>query len=345
MISPSTFKIKLTIPRRVRIRSGDRHDEREQERNRDEFSDWLWAKLHGAGLLGIHEGTLLSEDASRQGLETESWTVDAGEAPRERDWIGGQDRIESELFFSTPEEAAFAAQVIRRHVTGVMVGPVVEQPAEDWDARWKASFLGAEDGFPVPPFWRILPPWNLKGVKRESKNEIILKINPGAGFGTGTHETTQLCMGLIGEISRVRALTGRPVLDFGSGSGILSIAAALLGGQVDGVEIDPLAIDNAVENAELNGVSPRVAFAKTFDNARPAYDLVIANILRPVLIEFSSELVSRMAPQASLVLSGLIEKDVAEVRERFSALLAERGASRFSERALGEWRALSWTLI
>jgi ribosomal protein L11 methyltransferase len=205
--------------------------------------------------------------------------------------------------------------------------------------------LGAEDGFAIPPFWRVLPPWS----KRASKEEKILRINPGAGFGTGTHETTQLCLALIGEISRSRALTERHVLDFGSGSGILSIAAGLLGARVDGVEIDPLAVDNALENAELNGVTARVKFAHTLEHARPHYDLVIANILRPVLIEFSSELVGRMAPGASLVLSGLIERDVEEVETRFSELLKARASAtgqnlKFVKRELGEWRALSWTL-
>ncbi|MDR3608917.1 MAG: 50S ribosomal protein L11 methyltransferase [Oligoflexia bacterium] len=327
MSSDSTFKLRLKIARKVRVE--------DQKLSRDDFSSWLWAQFQDSGLLGIHEGTMLSEDAAEQGLETESWTVDAGEAPRERDWIEGQDRTESELFFDTEASAQAAAKELAR-LTDVEIGEIAEQPQEDWDAKWKASFLGAENGFQVPPFWHILPPW----VTREFAGEVVLKINPGAGFGTGTHETTQLCLESIGEISRKRSLALRPVLDFGSGSGILSIAAALLGARVDGVEIDPLAIDNAVENAAMNGVSDRVSFSKTLSSARSSYDLVIANILRPVLIEFSDDLVARMAPGASLVLSGLIERDVPEVRERFSALL---GGLKPLERELGEWRALVWT--
>jgi ribosomal protein L11 methyltransferase len=340
MISPSTFKLKLTIARQVRVQGF------EEALCREDFSNWIWEQFLSAGLLGVHEGTLLSEEASQQGLETESWTLDAGEAPRERDWVGEQEEIESELFFGTREEALAASACLRER-SDVVVGEVEEQQAEDWDARWKASFLGAENGFPVPPFWRILPPWpsDKNAVAKSFPGEITLKINPGAGFGTGTHETTQLCMGMIGEISQTRKLTGRPVLDFGSGSGILSIAAALLGGRVDGVEIDPLAIDNAVENAALNGVSSQIHFSKTWGTRVVSYGLVIANILRPVLIEFSADLVARLAPGASLVLSGLIEKDVAEVEKCFSALIAARGPSRFTARSLGEWRSLSWTML
>jgi ribosomal protein L11 methyltransferase len=306
--------------------------------DREDFSQWVWDRYLSAGLLGIHEGTLLSEEAAEQGLETESWTVDAGEAPRERDWIGGQARLTSELFFDSREQAAVAAADFAR-LTDLEIIGIEEQPPEDWDAQWKASFLGAEDGFPIPPFWRILPPW-VKPPETMPMSERALRINPGAGFGTGTHETTRLCLEAIGEISQRRSLTGRPVLDFGSGSGILAIGAALLGGIVDGVEIDPLAIDNALENAALNGVESQVSYSRDLSDTK-IYDLVIANILRPVLIEFSTKLVERMAPDASLVLSGLIDKDVPEVRERFSSLLS---GLRPSERSMGEWRALVWTL-
>jgi ribosomal protein L11 methyltransferase len=193
----------------------------------------------------------------------------------------------------------------------------------------------------VAPFWRILPPWVTAEQAGLEAGEIILRINPGAGFGTGTHETTQLCLEAIGECAQRRPFRGQKVLDFGSGSGILSIGAALAGGKVDGVEIDELAIDNALENARINGVESLVKYSRYLENASDPYPVVIANILRPVLLEFASELVGRLEPTGTLILSGLIETDVAEVTEKFSALLGGRAPLK-KERA--EWRALVWDL-
>lgn len=303
--------------------------------DREIFSHWIWEEFQTSGLLGVHEGTLLSAEAAEIGLETDGWTVDAGEAPRERDWIGIQERITSELFFETLEAARAAASKLRDG-TDVEVGEIEEQKPEDWDAQWKASFLGGENGVPIPPFWRILPPW-VDQAKILQSGEKALKINPGAGFGTGTHETTQLCLQAIAEVSQRKSLTGTRVLDFGSGSGILSIGAALLGAQVDAVEIDPLAIDNATENSKLNQVENSIHYSQALGTH--GYSLVIANILRPVLLEFSEKLVERMAPDASLILSGLIESDVAQVSERYSSLLNGRKPE---VRELNEWRALIW---
>jgi ribosomal protein L11 methyltransferase len=310
--------------------------------SREDFYEWLWQEFGGArGLQGVHEGTLLSEEAAEQGLETESWTLDAAEAPRERDWMASQERSDAELYFGTEKQARGALKRLEE-IPGLECGAIREQKAEDWDAQWKASFLGNAQGVRVPPFWRILPPWVTAQEAQLEKGEVVLRINPGAGFGTGTHETTQLCLRAIGEraLKSGGTLGGTRVLDFGSGSGILSIGAALAGGQVIGVEIDELAIENARENATLNGVQVQFArYLDAADTAQGAYPIVIANILKPVLLEFAPELVRRLAPGGTVILSGLIQKDVAEVSARYSQLLGGRAPQRFE---LNEWRALVW---
>src|SRR6185437_14290065 len=155
---------------------------------------------------------------------------------------------------------------------------------QDWDARWKESFPGVE----VPPFWHILPPW--VDAPAERGGVRVIRLNPGAGFGTGTHETTQLCLRALAERGSTR-VRGRRVLDFGSGSGILSIGAALLGAQVDAVEIDPLALENSLENARLSHVENSIAFHEGLPDVPPGgYPVVLANILRPVLLEHCQEL-------------------------------------------------------
>ncbi|MBC7692143.1 MAG: 50S ribosomal protein L11 methyltransferase [Methylotenera sp.] len=325
----STYRLKLGVPRSVTL---DGHTF-----SREEFYSWIWREFTEQGLLGIHEGTLLSEEAAGAGLETESWTIDAAEAPRERDWIESQIITETELYFASEELAQRAQQIFKESAatTGLEVGRIEEQKTEDWDAQWKASFTGAT----VPPCWKVIPPW-IDGSGEPG--EIYLKINPGAGFGTGTHETTQLCMGILADCFKRNSLStplSNPrVLDFGSGSGILSIAAALLGGKVDGVEIDTLAIDNANENASLNEVQSQVKFSRTLADVSGSYRIVLANILKPVLLQFAEELVSRMEPRSDLILSGLMAPDVAAVTEKFSSLLGRQPELR----ELNEWRALWW---
>jgi ribosomal protein L11 methyltransferase len=322
-----SWRVRVGVPQQIRVDS--------RSLDRDAFYAWLWERFPDGSLLGVHEGSLLSEQAAEQGLETESWMVDAGEAPRERDWMAGQKRLATELYFST-EAAARSAWAVLSQLGGLDLERIEEQPEQDWDAEWKASFQGVE----VPPCWDVVPPW----VESAKPGRLKLLVNPGAGFGTGTHETTQLCLGFIADCAGsagpgYQGLVGRRVLDFGSGSGILAIGAALLGAQVSAVEIDPLAIENATENARLNDVDSRIEFSRELGPSRGRFDVIIANILRPVLIEFAPELVARLAPRGAVILSGLIETDVPEVSRRYSELL---GGLKPEIRALNEWRGLCW---
>jgi ribosomal protein L11 methyltransferase len=328
----SAYVLKIRIPLEVRVE--------DQVLSREDFYSWLWEEFLTRGLQGVHEGTLLTEAAAEEGLEAQAWTLDSGEAPRDRDWMAHQKLAEAELYFASETQAREAVRALEIYPELKFLA-LTEQKSEDWDAQWKASFLANPGGVQVPPCWRILPPWTTAEEAKLEEGEIILRINPGAGFGTGTHETTQLCLSGIGERARTRPFHGQRVLDFGSGSGILAIAAALVGGKVIGVEIDPLAIDNANENAEINGVKGSIEYLRDLDSATGVYPVVIANILKPVLLEFAPELVKRMEPQATLILSGLIESDVEAVSERYSILLSGRKPER-KER--GEWRALIWDL-
>ncbi len=333
---PSTFRFLITLPSHL-VLSGT--DGTAVQVDRETFYQWIWQQFGDRGLLGVHEGTLLSEEAAEQGLETESWTVDAGEAPRERDWVGRQREVSTELYFSSSEFALEAISIFKE-IPELKIGPVEEQKPRDWDAEWKASFLNAGAGVEIPPFWRVVPPWV------DSKPGFI-KINPGAGFGTGTHEATQLCLQAIGEVAlrlggdvHGGALQGIDALDFGSGSGILAIGLAKMGAKVNAVEIDLLAIDNAVENAQINQVQDQIRFYREIPPAPAQYGIVVANILRPVLIECADLLVDRLAPGGVLILSGLIDTDVEPIRAKYSSLL-DGATPQITER--GEWRAVIFT--
>jgi len=142
----------------------------------------------------------------------------------------------------------------------------------------------------------------------------------------------------LSQVIDEKNLKNQRALDFGSGSGILSIAMALKGLNVDGVEIDPLAIENAQENSVLNHVANKVNFVTDLSNIKQKlkYPLVVANILRPVLLEYKQDLVKMLADDGSLILSGLIESDVSIVVNAYKPLLKKEA----KVTALNEWRAI-----
>lgn len=321
----STFRFRVRLPRHIRLQGKDR--------SREEFFAWAWGQFEKVGLLGIHEGTMLSAEAAERGFETESFTVDAAEAPRERDWVRDQAVEEAEFYFGSRKQADSASARLVKTL-GLEVSEVREQPPEDWDAEWKKSFRGVW----VPPGWHVQPPWEDSTRPARKPGERVLLINPGAGFGTGTHETTQLCLTCMTEMVDGGQRPAR-VLDFGSGSGILAIGAALLGcPEVTGVEIDPLAIDNAVDNAKLNHLDGKIDWLKELPAGAGPFDLVIANILRPVLLDCVGLLTSHLAARGGMILSGLVEADVSFVAQAYTPVLGRAPEIRSN----GEWRALVW---
>ncbi len=182
----------------------------------------------------------------------------------------------------------------------------------------------------VPPRWQIVSPSALA-----PEGCLPLRLAPGSGFGDGRHPSTQLCLQALPALApRDRAWR---LLDFGSGSGILSIAGARLGATVDAVEIDLHAIAHARENLAMNGVAANVRQHTALDGAAGPFDVVAANILRPVLLAFAAPLVDRVAGGA-LILSGLVSTDVPELIAAYAPLLAARP----EVYELDEWRALVW---
>ena len=193
----------------------------------------------------------------------------------------------------------------------------------------------------VRPFWKIIPLGqegdSVAVESEEGKLSILHKS--GAGWGTGAHETTQLCLQAIAFMYPRKNAEWR-MLDFGSGSGLLSIAAAKLGGIVDAIEIDEEGILNGNVNAHLNGLDNRIRASRWLDESHDRYDLVVANILRPILLEFASELTDRLGDNGTLILSGLVATDIPEVSTRFVHYLKGRLPLVYQK---GEWRALIWS--
>ncbi|MBM4278213.1 MAG: 50S ribosomal protein L11 methyltransferase [Deltaproteobacteria bacterium] len=181
-------------------------------------------------------------------------------------------------------------------------------PDQDWGENWKRFFKPLRVGsrFVVKPPWARI---------RLIKDEIPIEINPGMAFGTGTHATTRLCM----EALEKRLKKGFSVLDVGTGSGILSIAAAQLGsGEVLGIDIDQLAVEIAKENVSRNQVSDRVRIKKgSIGDIRKRFDLVVANLDFRSLRKIRMALVRHIKRQGFLILSGVLDTEEERLRQHY----------------------------
>ena len=204
----------------------------------------------------------------------------------------------------------------------------------DWINNWKTHFHAFYvDDILIKPTWVEKP--------ADSHEALMIEIDPGTAFGTGSHETTKLCITAI----RKWMKEGDTVLDVGTGSGILSIVALLTGAKFAfGTDIDPLAVQTALENAALNGVKPedfRAVLGNIIDDPETQdaagygkYDLVVANILADIIIPLQSEVTRHMKKGALLVTSGIINLKEEAVRK---ALSANDELEIIDETHLGEW--------
>ncbi|HET6418963.1 MAG TPA: 50S ribosomal protein L11 methyltransferase [Geobacteraceae bacterium] len=191
---------------------------------------------------------------------------------------------------------------------------------EDWSASWKSNFKPVRVGKRLV----VKPTWEEYTGKQE---DIILELDPGMAFGTGTHPTTRLCMEIMESIRfREGAFSGIPgagpfqVLDVGTGSGILAITAARLGAaRVLAIDIDTRALEVAVGNINLNGVEKLVSVSDTpLAEVRGDFDVVVSNILAEDLVKMAPELVKRIRKGGFLILSGILTEKEETVLLGFS---------------------------
>ena len=189
---------------------------------------------------------------------------------------------------------------------------VAERAEEDWANAWKEHYSVHRVGRRV----LVKAPWH---EYDPAPDEIVVELDPGMAFGTGLHPSTQLAMiALEDELS-----PGDRVLDVGTGSGVLATAAALLGASaVDGVDIEPVAVRSARENADRNGVGSIVRIERgSVGDGEPfqgEYDLVVANIIARILIELAPSLEKSVRAGGTLVLGGIIDVKEAAVRDAFN---------------------------
>jgi len=149
----------------------------------------------------------------------------------------------------------------------------------------------------------------------------VIRLDPGMAFGTGTHPTTRMCLRWIARRGSGRTPPWPRVLDYGCGSGVLAIAAGLFGaGAIDAVDIDPAAVEATVANASANAVAVRAGTADSLGSG--SFDLILANILATPLKLLAPLLSTRLAPAGTLVLSGILGTQAAELQAAYSPWLA-----------------------
>ena len=181
-----------------------------------------------------------------------------------------------------------------------------EKENVDWIARYREAIRPVEVGdFYVHPSWE--PP-------KEGKRNI--EIDPALAFGSGHHETTSSCLEAIGR----HVKEGDTFLDVGCGSGILGIAASMLGARVDACDTDPLAVENAAKNFKLNRQKPRCLWEGSAPSTPESYDVVAANIVADVLAMIAKDLKARTKPGGLLILSGILDTKEARIEEAFGDL-------------------------
>jgi len=243
---------------------------------------------------------------------------DAGEDSRERvtayfDSPPSVERVRAAL--------AEALRVYGLASSDVREMSVREVEERDWLAEWKKGWRAVEVGRFV-----VAPPWS---EVSDEEDRIVIRVEPGMAFGTGTHETTRLCLAAIEKYFR-----GGSFLDVGTGTGILAIAAAKLAPQsrVEACDTDALAVGVAEENARLNGVGGRISFrVGTVDDATASADVTCANLTADVIVPLLPALLG--ATCGRLILSGILDTQAEQVRAR----LRELGVSDCEVKHEGEW--------
>jgi len=240
------------------------------------------------------------------------------------------DKIAISLYLSDPEQVAAARTFLSEHAKGIPYETSLHTvDEEDFANAWKQYYKVIKPANKI----LIVPEWLEADVK---EGELPLKIDPGMAFGTGTHETTRLCIALLEKTVKV----GDSVLDVGTGSGILSVAAKLLGsGKTVACDIDPVAVRVAKENAARNNLEREIEIFQSDGTTgiTGKYNIIVINIIADVIITLLPAIKTLLAEDATLLLSGII--DIRE--DDVIAALQENGLAATTRLEEKGWIALS----
>ena len=300
--------------------------------------DWTEIKIE-ISAAQVDEAAAIAQMVVPYGIYIEDYSDLRTEAPK----IAHIDLIDEELlekdvtkalihiYISPDDNPAEAIAFLREKYTAAGIANTISTTAvkqEEWATAWKQYYHPQKLGNRLV----VCPSWE---EYEKQPEEVIITLDPGMAFGTGSHDTTRLCLEFLEE----HCAPGKKVLDVGSGSGILAISAALLGcdGAV-GVEIDPTAVRVAEENSAINHTDDRVQFicGDLVQKVEGVYDIVCANIVADVIIQLLPNVGRFMAEGAVLITSGIIDEREADVQ----AALAKNGFTVLRRRTSAGWVAL-----
>lgn len=183
---------------------------------------------------------------------------------------------------------------------------------DDWNKKWQKYFTTARVGthIIIKPSWELFLP---------NEGDVIIEMDPGMAFGTGTHATTRMCLEAIENLIHSNAKSFHSMLDVGIGSGILSIAAAKLGVEkLVGIDIDPIALRYAKQNIEKNHVADKIELQElALNRVEGKFDLVVANILSEVILKLRKELYKHLDKNGILILSGIMDENESKIKKKF----------------------------
>lgn len=213
------------------------------------------------------------------------------------------------------ELEAYLLELTGRRPGFDLPAPTITQVrSEDWSTSWKVHFKPLRVGTRL----LIVPTWEDAAAL---PGDLVLRIDPGMAFGTGGHETTRLCLELLEKIMDDGCRAAAPsLLDLGTGSGILAMAASLLGaGRILALDIDPDAVEVARENLALNDLTDKVECGTIpLELLEEGFDIILANILAEELVRLAPGLAARLNPGGSLILSGILAEKEELVRRGFA---------------------------
>jgi ribosomal protein L11 methyltransferase len=239
-------------------------------------------------------------------------------------------------FNSAPDAEKLRGQILRNlklidlpefALRGIRSLTVADQ---DWLAEWKKGYepVAIGQGLLVCPSWRL--------DQARNTNRVVIEIDPGMAFGTGTHETTRGCLEML-----EKYWEGGSLLDVGTGTGILAIAAIKLrpGSRAVGFDVDPEAVAVAMENAAINGVADEIEIEvnKLGSYHGQEFDLVLANLTADALIPLSAEFPLVLKPQGVLIVSGVLREQTDDVQ----AALQSHSLSVIEMKPDGEWMTMA----
>jgi ribosomal protein L11 methyltransferase len=231
------------------------------------------------------------------------------------------------------ELETFLSELSRRNSAAFFAPPTLTPVnSEDWSSSWKVHFKPLRVGKRL----LIVPTWE---DAAQLPDDLVIRIDPGMAFGTGGHETTRLCLELLESVMEGGPLLEVPsLLDLGTGSGILAMAAALLGaGRILALDIDPDAIEVARENLVLNEMADLVECGTVpLESLAERFDIILANILAEELVRLAPNLADRLNPGGSLILSGILAEKEQLVRSGF----ASQPLKYIRTECAGEWVAM-----